>query len=89
MTILVTSMIELTMDRLNILFKECKNMRKAIFKSKNNHYYCNVEDKVFMVFVPDGYKPEMKTSKNGKEYFVAEVELHCNKEGKHYFKIGE
>ena len=64
-------------------------MRKAIFKSKNNHFYCNVEDKVFMVFVPEGYKPEFKTSKNGKEYFVAEVELHCNKNGKHYFKIGE
>lgn len=90
MTILVTSMIELTMDRLNILFKrKSKDMRKAIFKSKNNHFYCNVEDKIFMVFVPDGYKPEMKTSKNGKEYFVAEVELRCNKNGKHYFKIGE
>lgn len=89
MTILVKSMIELTMDRLNILFKECRVMRKAIFKSKNNHFYCNVEDKVFMVFVPDGYKPEFKTSKNGKQYFVAEVELRCNKAGKHYFKIGE
>ena len=42
-----------------------------------------------MVFVPDGYKPEFKTSKNGKQYFVAEVELRCNKAGKHYFKIGE
>lgn len=90
MTILVKSMIELTMDRLNILIKgKQKAMRKAIFKSKNNHFYCNVEDKVFMVFVPEGYKPEFKTSKNGKQYFVAEVELRCNKDGKHYFKIGE
>ena len=72
-----------------MLIDQNKGMRKAIFKSKNNHFYCNVEDKVFMVFVPDGYKPEFKTSKNGKQYFVAEVELRCNKDGKHYFKIGE
>lgn len=63
-------------------------MYRAIFKNeKTGRHYVRINDCLFSVVFPKEYKPDYKVDKNGKEYFVENIELMSNKENFCYFYV--
>ena len=63
-------------------------MNRAIFKNeKTGRHYVRINDCLFSEKKKKGYNPDYKVDKNGKEYFVGNIELMSNKENFFYFYV--